>query len=116
MKKQKNPAFCICFRNNADSYMNYRNLLMIVLFWPHSISGGRRLEIPFRRIHINRYWVVNGAYCQSGDPNSVQYNDNTASFKQMISGFKDFERNSQGQELSSREAKKKQGADGCGNV
>ena len=111
MKKQKKPGILHMLWKQCRPFMIIAPL-MIVLFGTVSLVATLN---PFLANTISTVLGGERRVLQSGDPNSVQYYDKTASFKQFDPGIEDFERNAQGQELSSGE-QKKAGADGCGNV
>ena len=102
MKKQKKPGILHMLWKQCRPFMIIAPL-MIVLFGTVSLVATLN---PFLANTISTVLGGERRVLQSGDPNAVQYYDKTASFKQFDPGIKDFERNAQGQELSSGEQKK----------
>lgn len=102
MKKQKKPGILHMLWKQRRPFMIIAPL-MIVLFGTVSLVATLN---PFLANTISTVLGGERRVLQSGDPNSVQYYDKTASFKQFDPGIEDFERNAQGQELSSGEQKK----------
>lgn len=101
MKKQKKPGILHMLWKQCRPFMISAPLL-IVLFGTVSLVATLN---PFLANTISTVLGGERRVLQSGDPNAVQYYDKTASFKQFDPGIKDFERNAQGQELSSGEQK-----------
>ena len=102
MKKQKKPGILHMLWKQCRPFMIIAPLL-IVLFGTVSLVATLN---PFLANTISTVLGGERRVLQSGDPNAVQYYDKTASFKQFDPGIKDFERNAQGQELSTEEKKK----------
>ena len=102
MKKQKKPGILHMLWKQCRPFMIIAPL-MIVLFGTVSLVATLN---PFLANTISTVLGGERRVLQSGDPNAVQYYDKTASFKQFDPGIEDFERNAQGQELSSGEQKK----------
>ena len=107
-KKTRHSAYAL---ETMQTVYDHRTL-MIVLFGTVSLVATLN---PFLANTISTVLGGERRVLQSGDPNAVQYYDKTASFKQFDPGIKDFERNAQGQELSSEQKKQAQMAAGMLN-